>query len=301
MADQDWFAQNAPGQPQQPAAAQPPAEAQQPAPTQAVTQPAQNTQNDDWFAANAPASATPPTQPGDTTPSKQKEDTRSMWEKIKSAVAGPNTALSTPLGQTPSQEISGVNDIIHGEFAKGGHKIWDAEKIGAHNVVPGSPVEWAIRQFNPDFHGTATKEYIAADKAKNPNPGEKPLIDISQFLDKKEHPIAKAIAEVGEGFTSPNNLAIMYSTGGLGLIGKTPQALKAFKVTQKLISAGFAYQALNSAYTHSEAFKDAMDNGDEAEAEYQLTHALAGGTIALQAGSHAAEGVNVPGTKITPI
>jgi hypothetical protein len=260
-----------------------------------AAQPTPESAGGGWFAQNGighpSETQTAPAATGTDVP------TRSTWDKIKAAVSGPDTALATPMGENKGNEISGINDIIHGEFAKGGSKIWNSEKIDAKNIAPGSPVEWAIRQFDPDFHGEATKEAVAAMKAKNQNPGEKPLVDIAQFVDKDKHPIGKALAEVGQGLTSPENLAIMYGTGGLGLVGKTPQALKALGVMNKLISAGFAYQALQGAYQHSKAFMDAMNAGDANEAEYQLTHALASGTMAVQAGSHAAEGVAVPGSR----
>src|SRR5271157_752510 len=249
----------------------------------------------------------------------EQTDPRSFWQKIKDAtinagvaiatggvgasasqevgkaVTGPGTAMNTPLGENQSQEISAINDVIHGELRKGGKKIWNSEKVDANNVIPGSPVEWAIRHFDPDFHGKATPEAIEAAKAKNPNPGEKPLIDIAQFVNKDEHPIAKALAEASQGLTSPENVAIMYSTGGLGLIGKTPQAIKVFGVMQKLISAGFSFQMMQGVYQHSAAFMKAMNDGDANEAEYQLTHALFGVVLTAQGASHAVEETAVPG------
>jgi hypothetical protein len=224
-----------------------------------------------------------------------------FWGHIKAAVAGPNTAFNTPEGEAHEQEREGLWDILTGDIKKGFGEVWDANKIDANHIIPNSPVEWAIRQFDPDFRGQATKEAQAAYKEKNPNPGEKPLVDIAQFVDMKKHPIAKALTEVAQGFTSPENVAIMYGTGGLGLLGKVPQAFRAYRVTQRLISAGFAYQSLESAYEHSKAFKEAYDAGDETKAEYELTHAVAAGVITAQAATHAAEGKYKVGGKTVEV
>src|SRR5579859_4359478 len=87
MADQnqDWFSQNAPGQPQQQSAVPPAAPPNNweklkamPSAIEAAPQQAQPAQNDDWFAANAP---TPAQQQAPATPPEQKK--QGWWESTK--------------------------------------------------------------------------------------------------------------------------------------------------------------------------------------------------------------------------
>jgi hypothetical protein len=82
--------------------------------------------------------------------------------------------------------------ILHGDFRKGAGKIWDSERP---HVIPGSAVEALIQKFNPDFHGAATSEFQQANEPAI----NKPLVQTSQFIDKKQHPVQKAIAEARGG------------------------------------------------------------------------------------------------------
>jgi hypothetical protein len=198
---------------------------------------------------------------------------------LKKAVYGPDTALAQ--GPTPDQgqEALGFSDIAHGDIRKGLSEIW---KGNAPHVIPGSPLEKEIQQYNPNFHGMASEEYQAAYPTIS-SIGDHPLVDAGQFIDKKEHPILKATVEAAQSLTSPNNVAIMIGTGGMGLV-KSPKALA---VANKLLSAGFSAGAIGSAYKHSEDFMKAYDSGDAVEAQYQLTHAVLSGAMSYVAGLHA--------------
>jgi hypothetical protein len=203
---------------------------------------------------------------------------------------GPQTAIGAPLTPDQSQEVSGVSDILHGNIRQGAGKIWDSERP---HVIPGSPVERVIQKFNPDFHGAATPEYIAANEPAI----NKPLVQTSQFIDKKKHPVQKAFAEASEGMTSPGNIAILMSTGGLGLV-ENPVALG---MANKLLSAGFAANSIGTLYKHSKSFAEAYDNDDWTEAAYQMTHALASGTISALAATHAVGGPETVAAKTTEL
>src|SRR5579872_2177984 len=194
---------------------------------------------------------------------------------VKAAVAGPSTALATPLSPEAQQEGSGVSDILHGDFRQGASKIWDAEKP---HVIQGSLLEKALQKINPSFVGSVTNEDVAAHAAKFDVPS-RPVVDAAQFIDKEQHPVARALAETAQSFTTPANVAILYSTGGLGLVD-SPQALG---LASRLISGGFSAAAIANAYKNLKGFKEAFDNGDSSEAAYQLTHAITAGTLGMLA------------------
>lgn len=199
------------------------------------------------------------------------------WRK---AYFGPTTMA----GQAPTPEMqkeaSGVSDIFHGDIRKGLEKI--AESNSMH-IVQGSPIEKLIQQVNPSFKGAVDQNFVDANTRR-----EAPMVDAAQFIDKGQHPAVKALTEVAQSLTTPANTAIMIGTGGLGMV--TGPGLG---VANKLLSAGFTAQALGQAYRNLEGFKKAYDEGNSNEAIYQLTHAIANGTMGYLAGSHAA-GVETP-------
>jgi hypothetical protein len=205
------------------------------------------------------------------------EQPKSVWENLKDVFVGPTTAAGQPLPQAAKTEASGIEDITQGNFKQGLGKVWDSERP---HIISGSPMEKAIRFFNPDFHGAA----VPVERATS-----FPMVDVSQFVDKQEHPVAKAVAETLQGFTSPESVAIMVSTGGLGLV----ESPKALAIANKLISAGFSASSIGTAYKHLESFKNAYDAGDQNEALYQLTSAVLNGTVSAVAGAHAA-GIELP-------
>jgi len=189
---------------------------------------------------------------------------------------GPNTVLGSA-NEAPtkeaSTEISGASDILHGNVRQGLGKIWDSERP---HVIPGSPLEKFIQKVNPDFKGEGAHEEIKSSLAKPP-------VDAAQFVDKKKHPMGKAIAEAAQSFVSPQMLATMVATGGMGMV-ESPQALG---MASRLVSAGFAGDTIANAYKHMKAFKEAYDAGDAPEAEYQLTHAVLSGAMSTLATQHA--------------
>lgn len=207
---------------------------------------------------------------------------------VQAAVAGPNTALATPASPEWKQEGSGVSDVLHGNIGQGAGKIWEAEKP---HVIKGSLIEKAIQKLDPSFQGDVTDDQVAAHAA-NYNATERPAVDAAQFIDKSTSPVKKAIAETAQSFTSPANVATLYATGGLGLVD-SPAALG---MASRLISGGFSAAAIGQAYQNLKGFKAAYDSGDENEAIYQLTHAVASGVL----GALAAKGA-VNDTVLDPV
>jgi hypothetical protein len=209
---------------------------------------------------------------------------------LRSAIAGPNTALATPVSPEWNQEGSGVSDILHGNIGQGAGKIWEAEKP---HVIKGSFIEKAIQKLDPSFQGDVTNDQVAAHAATY-NATERPAVDVAQFIDKSKSPVKKAIAETAQSFTSPANVATLYATGGLGLV-ESPAALS---MASRLISGGFSAAAIGQMYNNFKGFKAAYDAGDENEAIYQATHLVLSGALAAVAAHGAASDTPLSQTKL---
>jgi hypothetical protein len=201
----------------------------------------------------------------------------------KRAFVGPTTAAGQPLAPGMQEDVNSIADLLHGDFAKGANKFIANNSM---HVIQGSPIEKLIQQFNPDFKGAVDQNWI--DKNRDTTL-EHPMVDSAQFIDKQQHPVMKGLTEVAQSLTSPANTAIMIGTGGLGMVA----SVKGLAVANRLLSAGFTAQSLGAAYKNLEGFKKAYDEGDETEALYQLTHAVANGTMGYLAGAHTA-GIETP-------
>jgi hypothetical protein len=103
--------------------------------------------------------------------------------------------------------------------------------------------------------------------------------------EQQRHPIATGLGEVAGGMTSPQNVAMMAASGGLGSL---PGAARA--IIPRLVSAGFTAQMLKGAYDEYPQFKEALDRGDASEAERIFTHLVATGAMAALSGQHAVKG-----------
>jgi len=113
------------------------------------------------------------------------------------------------------------------------------------------------------------------------------LVRPEEFLsqsEQKQHPIATAIGQVTGGMTSPQNLAVLYGTGGLGELPGAAAMLP------RLISAGFGAQSIYGAYQNVPAIRDAWNRGDVSEVERLLTHSVANLAMAALATQHAVTG-----------
>jgi hypothetical protein len=139
---------------------------------------------------------------------------------------------------------------------------------------------------DPVYHNLAVSNIHDRDVAA----AQRPLVDVSQFIDKQTHPVAKALAEDAQSMLTPESIATMVSLGGLALVKNS--AL--INMASSLVASGFSALQITAAYKHFESFRDAYDSGDKAEARYQLTHAVASGTLAAVAGTVAVRGIVNP-------
>jgi hypothetical protein len=104
---------------------------------------------------------------------------------------------------------------------------------------------------------------------ENPKYGTEQLVTPEAALsplEQRKHPIATGAAEFAGGLTSPENVALIAGTGGLG---ELPGA--AGRLIPRLVSAGFSAQMLHSAYEQYPDFKKALDTGDYSTAERLAT------------------------------
>ena len=199
---------------------------------------------------------------------------------VKDRLIGPTTGIGTPLSPEMKSEASGVSDVFHGDVGQGVSKIWEAEKP---HVIQGSFLEKAMQKIDPDFHGSVTPEQVQAHNAAY-DAASRPNLDLAAGIDKTQHPVKAALAEATSSLTSLNSIATLYATGGLGLVDN-PAALGFAK---RLMSGGFSTTAIADAYKHYKGFREAVDNKNWSEAEYQITHAVAGGILGLLAAHGAA-------------
>ena len=112
--------------------------------------------------------------------------------------------------------------------------------------------------------------------------------------EQHEHPILTGVGEVAGGMTSPQNVAMLAASGGLGSLAGT-----AGRLVPRLVSAGFSAQMLWDAYRQVPEFKAALDRGDYSEAERIGTHIAASGIMGYFAGKHALTGTPAVGASGT--
>jgi hypothetical protein len=232
---------------------------------------------------------------------------------LKQAFSSNNTVG----GIIKSQDAGAATGTQYEGYAKIGGAVEDAIKNRyeaakasiAQHVMQGSPIEKVIQKINPEFKASGPaytfKHVLTSNLPFNsapPAPGDPakpdvlsaPIVDVAQNIDKKKHPILKAVTEQAQSFTSPENVGILAATGGFGMI-ESPEALG---VANRLLSAGFSAQAIGSVYQNSKSFKDAYDKGDTSEAVYQMTHMVLSGAAAAMSGQHAAGAEPVASTVI---
>ena len=87
---------------------------------------------------------------------------------------------------------------------------------------------------------------------------------------------ATGAAKLASGMTTPENIAIMAATSGLGAVGVMGRAL-----LPRLVSAGFSLEMIKGLYDQAPAVRDAIKSGDYGKAAEALT--MAAGTAALAA------------------
>jgi hypothetical protein len=113
------------------------------------------------------------------------------------------------------------------------------------------------------------------------------LIRPEEFLSQTEqhaHPVITGIGQVAGGITSPESVALIAGTAGLGELPGAAAMLP------RLMSAGFGAQAIYQAAKTYPEIKAAIARGDVSETERLLTHAVLNVGMAALATKHAATG-----------
>ena len=262
-----------------------------------------------WTSAPQPQSAAQPqaSTPGGTlnwTPAQaQPTDGATPDFSISKAFTAPTTVggmiAAQDAGTATGTQYEGVAKI-GGAFEDAVKNRYEAAKASiAQHVMQGSPIERVIQKINPEFKGSGPeytfKHVLTSNLPFNsapPAPGDPtkpdvlsaPIVDVAASIDKRKHPILKAVTEQAQSFTSPENVGILATTGGFGMV-ESPEALA---VANRLLSTGFSAQAIANVYQNSKSFKEAYDKGNTSEALYQMTHLVLSGAAAAMSAQHAA-------------
>ena len=195
---------------------------------------------------------------------------------LSAGVTQPSIDLSAGLSSSPGIDLSAGLTPEHDPNAhlfsgNGGQAtisayqptVWDRIK---QTVTAGIPNYSSRTVYNPKYGQT---QILSPEEALTP-------------AEQRAHPIATGLGEVAGGFTSPQSLAIIAGTGGLGELPGAAAMLP------RLMSAGFGAQSIYAAYKNVPAIRDAWNRGDTAEVERLLTHSLADLGMAALASRHAA-------------
>jgi len=143
--------------------------------------------------------------------------------------------------------------------------VWDRIKSV---VTSGIPNYSSRTVYNPKYGQT---QLLSPEEAMTPG-------------EQQRHPILTGAGEVAGGLTSPESVALIAGTGGLGELPGAAAMLP------RLLSAGFGSQAIYQAARTYPELKSAMARGDTSEVERLMTHAVLDVGMAALATRHAATG-----------
>jgi hypothetical protein len=121
----------------------------------------------------------------------------------------------------------------------------------------------------------------------NPKYGQMQLVSPEEAMtpaEQERHPFLTGGGELAGGLTSPESVALIAGTAGLGELPGAAAMLP------RLMSAGFGAQAIYSAAKTYPEIRAAIDRGDVPEVERLLTHAVGNLAMAALATQHAATG-----------
>jgi hypothetical protein len=186
----------------------------------------------------------------------------------RAATVGRSMLPLTP----PSMDITQIpRNVFTGGAQQPG--MATEEETAREGMIGPSPIKATGNVFLPGRNPNATLE------------GNEPLVDPSRGLlapqnlmtetEQRQHPVLTGLGELGEGLTTPENLAFLAGTWGVGsLAGAGAKTLK------QLISAGFTAQMLVGAGEKYPEIADAIHRGDTYNAKRLLTHAIGGVVLA---------------------
>ncbi|MGA8500904.1 MAG: hypothetical protein WB683_05105 [Candidatus Sulfotelmatobacter sp.] len=121
----------------------------------------------------------------------------------------------------------------------------------------------------------------------NPKYGQMQLVSPEEAMTPSEqqaHPFRTGLGEMAGGLTSPESVALLAGTGGLGELPGAAAMLP------RLMSAGFGAQAIYGGIKNVPAIRDAWNRGDVSEVERLLTHTVLNLGMGALAGQHAVAG-----------
>lgn len=117
--------------------------------------------------------------------------------------------------------------------------------------------------------------------------------------------VLKGVGDLAGGFTTPNSLAILVATGGLGAeakaltaAGDTGSYAMTVKGLDRLVAAGFSGQMAADAVEKYPALRQQLSEGRYGDASRTLTQLLASGVLAGLTGTHAVKGWDASGAPV---
>ena len=176
--------------------------------------------------------------------------------------------LSPPMATEEEKKAHGVIEAEPGVTLPGPH--------GVPVSLSAAAIHSMGKTFLPGLNQNATLQ------------GNEPIIDPARGLiapqnmmteaEQRQHPILTGLGQLGEGLTSPENLAILAGTYG---VGELPAGVRAG------LSAYFAAQAVKGANDYSQQGWEAYKRGDKKEAQRLWTLAAGNAAVGGMAGAHA--------------
>jgi len=154
--------------------------------------------------------------------------------------------------------------------------VWDRLKRVFSTGIPA---------LNPDFEAQSHFDQATLPSGSTPTMQLVTPQAAMTSIEQTKNPISTGIAEFTGGLTSPESVALLAASGGLG---ELPGA--AGKIVPRLASAGFSGLQIQSAFKEIPAFRAALADGNAGEAERILTHMTLGLAAAAMGAQHATTG-----------
>jgi hypothetical protein len=175
--------------------------------------------------------------------------------------------------------------------------------LSAGIVGPTAPATGSISAYEPTVWDRIKSvvlsgiPHYSSRTPSDPNYGQMQLLSPAEALtpsEQRHHPIVTGIGEVAGGLTSPESVALIGGTAGLGELPGAAALLP------RLMSAGFGAQSIHQAAKTYPGIRAAISRGDYSETERLLTHAVLDLGMGALAARHAATG-GVTGKSETPV
>lgn len=209
-----------------------------------------------------------------------------------SDIQAPNVASLTDIQPAAQAGTASVADIQSVNVAS----VSDIDSNPPH-PAPAAPTG-EIKSWTPSVWDRIKAVFIQGSPnystrtVNDPNYGQMQILSPAEAMtpeEQRQHPVLTGLGEVAGGLTSPESVALLAGTGGLG---ELPGAAA---MIPRLLSAGFGTQAIYQAAQKYPEIKAAIARGDTPETERLLTHAVLDVGMAALAARHASGGGAVTG------